>query len=295
MLQSAACPHTLPHNCGIMEQSETEQGVDILDVGAKTVSVTKIHNRRMIVTEESVVEELPLTVYLNGQELITILCSPGNEAELVLGFLVSEGIIAAATDIVSLAVDLDRNLAWAEATLASPASDRLYLKRCLTACCGKGRIGFYYAGDARIAAHTTDQKKISLTADEIIFCLAELDRMSTLFHATGGVHNGALTDGRQLLCFRQDIGRHNVFDRLYGYCLTHELATEDKALVFSGRVSSEIVLKVAKMGVSMIIARSAPTSLALELAEELGITVVGFARGDKMNLYTHPNRVIHQS
>ena len=140
-------------------------------------------------------------------------------------------------------------------------------------------------------ADSCNSSKISLTADEILSCQAELERISATFHATGGVHSGALTDGKDLLCFRQDIGRHNVFDKIYGYCLTQGIAIEDKALIFSGRISSEIVLKVAKMKLGMVIARSAPTSLALELAEELGITVVGFARGDRMNLYTHPQRV----
>ena len=262
-----------------------------LNTGTKNILVTKICRSGVTQAEEPVVEELPLTVYLNGQELITILCSPSGEAELVTGFLTSEGIVAGPGDITRLSIDPDRNMAWVEAVLSKPLSDKMYLKRCLTACCGKGRVGFYYAGDARVAADFCGNNRISLTVDEILSCQAELERISATFHATGGVHSGALADGKSLLCFRQDIGRHNVFDRIYGYCLSQKIATEDKVLIFSGRVSSEIVLKVAKMRIGMVIARSAPTSLALDLAEELGITVVGFARGDRMNLYTHPQRV----
>lgn len=267
----------------------------ILNTSVKKVPATKICGRAAIPAEEIVVEELPLTVYLNGQELITILCSPGGEEELVTGFITSEGMVAAYRDIENLSIDTERNLAWVEARLASPLSERMYLKRCLTACCGKGRIGFYFAGDARITQRSFSHNKISLTTGEILSQLTDLDRLSTLFHATGGVHNGALTDGKQIVCFRQDIGRHNVFDRLYGFCLRNEIDTSSKALIFSGRISSEIVLKVAKMDISIIIARSAPTSLALELAEDLGITVVGFARSDRMNLYTHPHRVSLES
>ena len=235
-------------------------------------------------------EEVPLTIYLNGQELITVLCSPGGESELITGFLVSEGIIAGPQEISSLNFSADRNMAWIEAKTSSPLADKLYLKRCLTACCGKGRIGFYYAGDARLQQY--NDSRLALTIEEIQLYQEELDQKSVTFHATGGVHSGALGFGGALVCFREDIGRHNVFDRIYGYCLTNAIPTEDKALIFSGRVSSEIVLKIAKMRISILIARSAPTSLALGLAEELGITVVGFARGNRMNLYTHPQRVL---
>ena len=241
-------------------------------------------------TEAPVAEEVPLTIYLNGQELITILCSPGGETELITGFLVSEGIIAGPQEISSITFDSDRNMAWVEANPASPLADKMYLKRCLTACCGKGRVGFYFAGDSRIQQYNDSQ--FFLTTEEIQLYQEELDRKSIAFQATGGVHSGALGIGGVFVCFREDIGRHNVFDRIFGYCLANAISTEDKTLIFSGRVSSEIVLKIAKMRISILIARSAPTSLALDLAEELGITVVGFARGDRMNLYTHPQRVL---
>ena len=258
--------------------------------GAVNFPVKKVCHDTFITIEDPVVEEVPLTIFLNGQELITILCSPGGEPELITGFLVSEGILAGPQEISSFNFSEDRNMAWVEAKTVSPSADKLYLKRCLTACCGKGRVGFYYAGDARLQQYNDNQ--LTLTLEEIQLYQEELDQKSVTFHATGGVHSGALGIGGALVCFREDIGRHNVFDRIYGYCLTNAVPTEDKALIFSGRVSSEIVLKLAKMRISILIARSAPTSLALGLAEELGITVVGFARGNRMNLYTHPQRVL---
>jgi FdhD protein len=252
--------------------------------------VIKVRNGTASEADEIVVEEIPLTIYLNGQEFVTVLCSPGGECELVTGLLASEGMIAVSEDISSFSFEPDRNMAWVEAKMLTPTADKLYLRRCLSACCGKGRVGFYYAGDARVREF--NGSKLSLTVEEALFYQAELDRSSLTFQATGGVHSGALASAGSFVCFRQDIGRHNVFDRIYGCCLRSGISTADKVLVFSGRVSSEVLLKVAKMHISIIVAHSAPTSLALELAEELGITVIGFARNDRMNVYTQAQRIV---
>jgi FdhD protein len=107
------------------------------------------------------------------------------------------------------------------------------------------------------------------------------------------VHNVALanTPG-EVLAVRADIGRHNALDKLYGHCLRQQIATGDLLAVLSGRISSEILLKAAKLGLPMVLSKSAPTELALALADEIGITVIGFARQDRLNVYTHPERVV---
>jgi len=92
---------------------------------------------------------------------------------------------------------------------------------------------------------------------------------------------------------RMDIGRHNALDKIYGYCLKNNISIGDKIIVFSGRISSEILLKVAKIGCEIILSKSAPTELALELAEQLGITTVGFIRNGSLNVYTHPERIVN--
>lgn len=92
-----------------------------------------------------------------------------------------------------------------------------------------------------------------------------------------------------------DIGRHNALDKLYGYCLKHHISIRDKVVVFSGRISSEILLKVAKIGCEVVLSKSAPTELALNLAEELRITTVGFIRSDSLNIYTCPERILRES
>jgi FdhD protein len=121
--------------------------------------------------------------------------------------------------------------------------------------------------------------------------MRELQQNSGDFQKTGGVHNAALCTVDKLITTRTDIGRHNALDKIYGYCLRNKLPLMDKLLAFSGRVSSEVALKAAKIGVGILLSKSAPTDLALSLSHDLGITIVGFIRGTQLYVYTHPERI----
>jgi FdhD protein len=129
------------------------------------------------------------------------------------------------------------------------------------------------------------------TLDEAVYYANYLDQNSDLFRETGGLHNGGVGHAGEVRYTCHDIGRHNVLDKLLGRAYLLNLDLADHVLFFSGRVSSEILLKVAKMNIPILVARSAPTELALTLAEDLNITVIGFARGDRLNIYTGPERI----
>ncbi|MDP2960581.1 MAG: formate dehydrogenase accessory sulfurtransferase FdhD, partial [candidate division Zixibacteria bacterium] len=120
----------------------------------------------------------------------------------------------------------------------------------------------------------------------------EFEVKSSVFKSTGGTHSAALADKEKILLFKEDIGRHNAVDKILGESLIENIPWQDKLLISSGRVSSDILLKAGRAKINLIISRSAPTSLALELAQRLGITVIGFARGKRMNIYTYPMRVV---
>ena len=119
-----------------------------------------------------------------------------------------------------------------------------------------------------------------------------LEERSSTFRLTGGVHSAALADQNGIICMYEDIGRHNAVDKVLGYAFLNEINTEDKCLLLSGRVASEILIKAARAHIPVVLSRTAPTGLTIDLAEELNITVVGFARGDRFSVYSHPERVI---
>lgn len=152
------------------------------------------------------------------------------------------------------------------------------------------RQGFYFMNDAKMAKTMRDVHVI-LSFEDIFRLMRLMQSSAQTFQETGGVHNAALCDKNEIVLSRMDIGRHNALDKIYGYCLKHDILLQDKIIVFSGRISSEILLKVAKIGCEVVLSKSAPTELALQLAEDLGITAVGFVRNQSLNVYTHPQRI----
>ncbi|HEX3015691.1 MAG TPA: formate dehydrogenase accessory sulfurtransferase FdhD, partial [Desulfobacteria bacterium] len=186
--------------------------------------------------------------------------------------------------------DMNKGLAWVETSNDFSLGEKLFLKRYLTSCCGKGRSSFYFANDARLTKPITGN--LAITTEQILSYSSMLDNRSELFHLTGGVHGGAICGNGAFDYFAADIGRHNVLDKLYGQAFLAGVDLSTRAITFSGRVSSEILIKATKMGCPVLIGRSAPTDLALKLADQLGVTVVGFARADRMNIYTHPERIV---
>ena len=162
-------------------------------------------------------------------------------------------------------------------------------RRAMSACCGKSRMSFNFENDTSLVRIQESATRISL--DDAMFFANYLESNSTLFRETGGTHNGGVGRAGEVSYVCYDIGRHNVLDKILGRAHLQNLDLSDHVLFFSGRVSSEILLKVAKMNIPILVARSAPTDLALALAEDLNITVAGFARGDRMNIYTCPERI----
>lgn len=134
--------------------------------------------------------------------------------------------------------------------------------------------------------------QVQMSTEDCFRLMHAMQDGADIFKKTGGVHNAALCDVNGIVLSRMDIGRHNALDKIYGYCLRNNIRMQDKIIVFSGRISSEILLKVSKIGCAIVLSKSAPTELALQLAEQLGITTVGFIRQHSLNIYTHPHRIL---
>ncbi|MFD2044781.1 formate dehydrogenase accessory sulfurtransferase FdhD [Ornithinibacillus salinisoli] len=241
------------------------------------------------VIDEEIASEFALTIVLNGEEFATMVCSPNDLQELVIGFLASEGIIRTFAEVKTISLDEAMGFAYVEIYKQIDFMQQDHSKRVIGSCCGKSRQ-FYFKSDVKTAKTITST--ISLSVTQCYHLMKKLQASSEQFKRTGGVHNAALARKDELLTIRTDIGRHNALDKIYGHLLQNQIPVKDKFIVFSGRISSEVLLKISKIGAGILLSKSAPTDLALKLADDLGITVIGFARGNKMNVYTHPERIL---
>jgi len=237
--------------------------------------------------EKVIARELPVTIILNNQELVTMLCSPKNLEYLAVGFLASEGLLESKDEIKKILVNDETGVVRLETTGDKGFSQDVLFKRVISSGCGRG-ASFYSAADA------TSQKvesQMEISTDEIFALVNEFQHGSELYLSTRGVHGAALCDRTSILVFSEDIGRHNAIDKIFGKCLLEDISTDGRVIITSGRISSEILHKVAKKGIPLIISISAPTNLGVRIADNLGITLIGGVRGKKMNVYTNDWRM----
>ena len=230
----------------------------------------------------SVPKEMPFTIYINNQELVTILCTPFKLNCLVLGYLLAEGIIVDMKDIDSMRVCEDDALADVKIN----RSDFVFpQKRILTSGCGGGVSLNTTMGVSKIK---TD---ISVAPEKILQLMRDMIGNAELYNLTGGIHTTALCDDKALMVVGEDIGRHNTLDKIMGECLLRKISTKDKILLTSGRISSEMLRKAAKIRVPIIASLTSPTELAVTLARNLDITLAGYVRGTHFIVYTRPDRL----
>ncbi len=237
--------------------------------------------------EDFVAREYPLTIILNDQELVTLLCTPSKLKQLAVGFLYSEGLLQSGDEIRNLTVDEPRGIARVSTDTGQVDSETMH-KRFITSGCGRG-ASFYNATDITGEKVTSD---LRVKTGDILSLVRDFQHHSEIYRATGGVHSAALCDNENILLFTEDIGRHNALDKIFGECMLDDISVDDKIIVSSGRISSEMLLKVARRKVPVIVSKSAPTDLGIKLANDLGITLIGYVRGKRMNVYTENWRVV---
>jgi len=133
---------------------------------------------------------------------------------------------------------------------------------------------------------------LQVNGAEILELMSHFQQRSETYRSTGGVHSAALCDKKNLNVFSEDIGRHNAIDKIFGQCIWEGISTNNQIILTSGRISSEIVIKIARNNVPVLASKSAPTDTAVKLADLLGITLIGFVRGMRMNVYSHHKRIV---
>jgi FdhD protein len=239
-------------------------------------SYFQVKSGRLDEVKGDVVREQPLTVYVNGERFLTLLCSPFQLEPLVLGYLWMEKVIAGLDDVTEIQIsEIDGR---ADVTLRHPVA--LPTERILTSGCGGG---ITFRIDPRLFPRIVSSLRVS--PSDLSGRMRDLLREAVHYHASRGIHGAALADRDRVLLVAEDVGRHNAVDKLMGQALQRGIATTDRILLSTGRVSSEMLLKAARMSVPIVASRTSPTEMAVALAEQLGVTVVGYLRGDSLNLY----------
>ena len=239
--------------------------------------------------DDHLVVEEPLEIRLNGEALAVVMRTPGNDAELALGFAITEGIVDS-PDAVADVEDLGMgrwDLVLADGVSIDPEQfKRNFYSTSSCGVCGKASI------DAIRVAKTFPPKGPVVSSETIMSLPGRLFAEQSAFHVTGGLHAAAgfLASG-ELLAVREDIGRHNATDKLVGRLAKEQWPLPEMGLMVSGRVSFEIVQKAAVAGMSLVCGVSAASSLAVELAEEFGMTLVGFLRDEGFTVYTDNGRI----
>ncbi|MFQ5987842.1 MAG: formate dehydrogenase accessory sulfurtransferase FdhD [Dehalococcoidia bacterium] len=254
----------------------------------KGFTILRVSEKGKSKVEDVIAKEFPFTIILDNQELVTLLCTPKDLKYLAIGFLSSEGLIKDKGEIRKIILDDRRGVVRVETEGDREVDRELLFKRLITSGCGRG-AAFYSAADTTNRARVESQMKIS--TGEVFALVKEFQLRSQVYRATGGVHSAALCDTKGILIVAEDIGRHNAIDKIFGECMLKDIPTDDRIIVTSGRMSSEIVLKIAKRNIPILLSKSAPTDLAVDLAADLGVTLIGFVRGRRMNVYTDGWRV----
>jgi FdhD protein len=253
-------------------------------VGIYPTSYVSYKDDQASLVEDAVIEEGLVCIFVNGQELASFMCTPRNLEELAIGFMRSEGFIQSLDDIEVLTFSDNGTCVdmWLRDLSFEPPSRQI-----LTSGCGGG-VTF----DDLSGRQTPLTGQRVVTPTQIATLMKELLVAAELYNEVRGVHTSALSDGQELLLVAQDVGRHNTVDRLWGQALKQGIPTEGNILLTSGRISSEMLNKAAKMGVPVAISRTSPTSLSVELARAWNITLIGYARGKSFRVYAGAERVV---
>ena len=234
---------------------------------------------------DEVAVELPLEIRLNGEPVAVTMRTPGDDLALAAGFLFGEGIVKGPPG-VGLTEDMAANAVEVTAPGASLPSSRRFYTSSSCGVCGKGAL-------EEVAVHAPPVESGLRIERRLLARLPDLLRQPA-FARSGGLHaTGLFTAEGDLLMVREDVGRHNAMDKVIGQALLDgDVPLSDRLLCVSGRLAFELVQKAAVAGVPGLVGVGAPTSLAVELAEDRGVTLAGFARGESVNVYTHPERVV---
>jgi len=245
----------------------------------RIIKITEHHNNTV---EDAVADERRLRILLNGKEALKMYCSPIMIRELVAGFLTTEGIVNGGWCAERMSIQYDEDI-----VVDVPVEGEVHLEGgAITSGC-VGGMTF-----ERPLTGGTIKNDLQIEKHKLRALFHQFQSKSDLYNITGCIHSAAISDGDHIIICGEDIGRHNAVDKAIGYCVLEQISLQDKIILVSGRLSSEMATKCARWGIPVVVSRAAPTVLAINIAEKRGITMVGFMRGKRLNIYTHPKRIV---
>jgi FdhD protein len=236
--------------------------------------------------KKNVITETPVSLTVNGQVLITLMCTPTDLEALAVGFLFNEGLLKnkQEVELIQVCTQGDNVDVWLKHPIDHPKQWRR-----TSGCTGGAsaiileKIQPELSNGFMLAPSTIDQ------------LLEALNKAQVLYREVGGVHTSILSDGKKVVVSAEDVGRHNSLDKIAGHCLLDDLHPSHRILATTGRISSEMIQKAARIGASIVISRTSASSLSVDLADTWGITLIGYARRQQFVVYTHAERILQHS
>jgi FdhD protein len=236
--------------------------------------------------DAGIVAEKPVSLTVNGQLWLTFMCTPSSLDALAVGFLFNEGVINSSDDIASVksCANKDNIDVWLNFSVEEPTNWRR-----TSGCTG---------GYTSVKTQSNTPPILNgyvISPQKIIELVSELFEKQKIYRQVGGVHTSILCDGEDSFIMAEDIGRHNTLDKIAGRYILEQIEFENKILITTGRVSSEMLQKAARINASIVISRTSPSSLSIEMANDSGITLIGYARRNRFNIYTKPERILREN
>jgi len=235
-----------------------------------------------------VAAERPLTLYLDKREMVTLMTLGTRPELLVLGWLRNQRIISALHEIKAVQVDWETESAAVTTWQGIQGLDKKMSRRTVTSGCGQGTV----FGDILDDLEKISLPKVTIHQSHIYHLLRVLAQHNEVYRRAGAVHGCALCQDGQIRIFVEDVGRHNAVDAIAGHMWLEEMEGEDKVFYTTGRLTSEMVIKVAQMGIPILLSRSGVTQMGLELARKVGVTLIARAKGDHFLIYNGAEQVI---
>lgn len=250
----------------------------------KAIHYEKYEFKKWESRDAETIVETPVSLTVNAQVWLTFMCTPVDLEAMAVGFLYNEGVIETMDEVEDVRVceHGDNVDVWLNHSVEQPTSWRR-TSGCtggVTAVDALARVDVSFSGD-----------QPQVPPEAIGHLVEQFFEAQVLYRETGGVHTSALSNGEKIILVAEDIGRHNTLDKISGLCLMNGISLDTRILITTGRISSEMLQKAARMNAPVLISRTSPSSLSIEMAERYGITLIGYARTHRFNVYSNPQRV----